>query len=402
MLTVQTATDIVLQNSVSFGVEAIPLEQAIRRVLAEALVADREFPPFDRVTMDGIAIRFKNFADRERDFLIEGLQPAGAPQMKLRNPQHCLEVMTGAMLPEGTDTVVRYEDVNISNGIATVLIDDVQPGQNIHRQGNDRRQGDVIVPPNRLLSPAEIGVAATIGKAEIKVKKLPRVVIVSTGDEIIGVNETPLPHQIRSSNPLTIQALLAKWKIQAARMHIPDNRKVIIAKLGECLEAYDVVILSGGVSEGKMDYVPDALSALGVRKLFHKVQQRPGKPFWFGKTQQGTVIFALPGNPVSSFLCSVRYVEPWLRKCLDLKPVEKRVAVLAENVVFKPNLTYFLQVQLEMDDTGRVLAKPVPGGGSGDLANLTEADGFLELPLGQDVFKKGDVFPFWIYRILRD
>lgn len=397
MITVKEATDIVLQNTVDFDTEMIPLTESVGHILAEPLIADRDFPPFDRVTMDGIAIRHEVFANGQRTFDIEGLQAAGAPQLTLKNPTNCLEIMTGAMLPHGVDTVIRYEDLNITNGKATIQIDDLKLGKNTHRRGSDRQQGSLIVSSNRIISPGEIGVAATIGKSELLVKKLPRVVLISTGDEIVEITQTPLPHQIRSSNVFTIQALLGKWQIRAERLHFSDNKAETIAGLREALADFDVLILSGGVSMGKFDFVPKALAELGVEQLFHKVQQRPGKPFWFGKST-GTTVFALPGNPVSTFVCAVRYVEPWLRQSLGLPALATQNAILAEDFTFPPNLNYFLQVQIGSDARGHLLAKPLPGGGSGDLANLTVADGFLELPQGRDLYEKGEVFPFWKYR----
>ncbi|MBK7872082.1 MAG: molybdopterin molybdotransferase MoeA [Saprospiraceae bacterium] len=398
MLSVQSASEIVLENAVDFGLESVPIAEAVGRILAEPLLADRDFPPFDRVTMDGISIDYQSFAKGQREFSIAGMQVAGAPQLALEDAKHCLEVMTGAMLPKSADTVIRYEDLEISNGIAKLVEEAVISGQNIHKQASDRKQGEVIVPANRLLSPAEIGVAATVGKATLYVKKLPRVVIISTGDEIVEVQENPFPHQIRSSNAYTIQAFLSKWKIPAARLHLQDNRDATIEGLRKALSDFDVILLSGGVSEGKLDYVPEALATLGVQKLFHKVQQRPGKPFWFGKTSDEKIVFALPGNPVSAFICTLRYFEPWLQKSLGLTVSKMKFAVLNEAVDFKPNLTYFLQVRLEANEFGHLLAIPLEGGGSGDLANLTEADGFLELPAGKDVYEKGSVYAVWMYR----
>ncbi len=397
MLTPESATDLVLQNTPDFGTEIIFLSDSIGRVLAEPLIADRDFPPFDRVTMDGIAIDFEVFAKGQRDFPIAGLQAAGAAQLTLQTKTHCIEVMTGAMLPKGADTVIRYEDMMLENGRAKVQVNEVKQGQNLHRKGSDRKQKDIIVLPNRIISPAEIGVAATVGKAQLLVKKLPRVVVISTGDELVNVEETPLEHQIRSSNVFVLQSLPSKWKIKAEQMHLPDVKEVVIAQLKHCLDNFDLLLLSGGVSEGKLDYVPEALAALGVEKIFHKVQQRPGKPLWFGKALEGATIFALPGNPVSAFLGAVRYVAPWLEKSLGLtvKPI---FAMLTEEVLFKPDLTYFLQVQISINEKGQMLAKPVAGGGSGDLANLAEADGFLELPIGKVVYEKGETYPFWAYR----
>lgn len=398
MITVTQATDHVLQNTADYGTETIPLSDTVGRVLAEPLVADRDFPPFDRVTMDGIAIHYEAYANGRRQFKIAGMQAAGMPQMKLDNSDQCLEVMTGAICPEGADTVIRYEDLIIAEGVATINLEDLKKGKNVHDQGSDRKRSDLIVEPNRLISPGEIGVAATVGKANLTVKKLPRVVLISTGDEIVEIEAAPQPHQIRSSNVFAIRSLLSKWHIQAERLHLPDRKEATIDGLREALEHFDVLIMSGGVSMGKFDFVPKALESLGVEQLFHKVQQRPGKPFWFGKAPNGAVVFALPGNPVSAFMCTVRYVEPWLRQSLGLSAFATQNAILAEDFNFKPNLTYFLQVQVESNANGHLLARPLPGGGSGDLANLTVADGFLELPQGQDLYEKSEVFRFWKYR----
>jgi molybdopterin molybdotransferase len=397
MLSTQSAIALVLQHLADFGTETIPLAAAAGRVLAEPLLADRDFPPFDRVTMDGIAIRYDAFVNGRRTFLIEALQAAGAEQLTLKSAQNCLEVMTGAMLPQRTDTVIRYEDVKVDANIAIIQISDIIKRQNLHRRGSDRQQGDVILQPNQVLSPAEIGVAATVGKAQLQVKKLPRTILISTGDELVQVEESPLTHQIRSSNTWMLRAFLEKWKIQAEQIHLVDQQEFIMKKLKNCLNDFDLLLISGGVSEGKLDFVPNALQQLGVEKVFHKVQQRPGKPLWFGQVAGRATVFALPGNPVSALVGAVRYVEPWLQKSLGLETPEQ-FAILTEDVEFKFDLTYFLQVRIATDQRGQMLAKPVAGGGSGDLANLTTADGFLELPPGRDLYRKGEAFRFWNYR----
>ncbi len=397
MITVQTATNIVLENLIPLPVEVVPMHRSVGRVLREPLLADRDFPPFDRVSMDGIAICFANFEVGQRRFFMESTQAAGAPQLALKDKTNCIEVMTGAMLPQGTDAVIRYEDLSIEAGFATVSIENVQARQNIHRQGIDRRIGEVIVAEGSLISPAELGVAATIGKSELKVVALPRVCILSSGDELVEVNETPLPHQIRKSNVHVMAAVLGTWGLPADLLHLPDDPAAIEATLGDCLTKYDVLLMSGGVSMGKFDHIPSALEQIGVRQLFHKVSQRPGKPFWFGRSV-GTVVFAFPGNPVSSFMCLHRYFQLWLRASLGLQAIENQYAALAEDYFFKPDLTYFLQVKLAAGSDGRWLATPVTGQGSGDLANLVDTDAFIELPLERQVFQAGEVFPIWRYR----
>jgi molybdopterin molybdotransferase len=180
--------------------------------------------------------------------------------------------------------------------------------------------------------------------------------------------------------------------------HLADDKQVIESELSKLLETYQVLILSGGVSKGKADFVPEVLEQLGVTKLFHEVAQKPGKPFWFGRAAGGAMVFALPGNPNSTFLCFYRFVKPWLLKTLGGKPALKMHAILREDVSFKPNLTYFLPVKVSEAASGMLQAHPIRHGGSGDLASLLEADGFLELPAQQSFFASGDIYPIIRYR----
>ncbi len=397
MITVESATAIVLANALPLPDELVPMHLATGRVLREPLLADRDFPPFDRVSMDGIAISFANFEAGQRRFFIEKIQAAGAPQLALAQTENCIEVMTGAMLPQGTDAVIRYEDLSIDAGFTTIHLEKVQRRQNIHEQGVDRKKGETIVVEGKLISPTELGVAATIGKSQLRVAAPPRVCVLSSGDELVEVDETPLPHQIRKSNVHVMAAVLGTWGLASDLLHLPDDPAAIETTLGDCLKKYDVLLMSGGVSMGKFDHIPAALERLGVRKLFHKISQRPGKPFWFGRSE-GTVVFAFPGNPVSSFMCLHRYFRPWLRASQGLQAIENQYAVLAENYIFKPDLTYFLQVKLAAGQYGRTLATPVTGQGSGDLANLVDSDAFIELPLERQEFKQGEAFPIWRFR----
>ena len=398
MIPVSEATDIVLRHLRSWGDEEVPISEAVGRVLAEPIHADRDFPPFNRVSMDGIAIQYARFAAGQRQFPVAGTQMAGSPQMQLDDPKHCLEVMTGSVLPQQTDTVIRYEDVSIENGIATITIEDIRAAQNAHQQGLDRKAGSEIVPAGCLLSAAEVGVAATVGKTQLKVKVNPRIVLISTGDELVEIEQKPLPHQIRKSNVYALQAALRQQGIVADLLHLPDEKEAIRKELEQALGSYHALVLSGGVSKGKRDYIPEVMDALEVEKLFHRVQQRPGKPFWFGHRKGANTVFALPGNPVSSFMCLHRYVLPWWRASQGLPSEAQGYATLTEDYSFKPNLTYFLQVKLRIDEGGQWLAQPITGKGSGDLANLVDADGFLELPTGQTDFAKGTTFPLWTYR----
>ena len=409
MITSQEALQIILNNTEDFGVEEIPFLNATGRILKEDIKADRDFPPFDNVRMDGIAISFSAFAKGKRAFNIESIQAAGSSQQTLEDSSNCIEVMTGAVLPKHTDTVIRYEDVSIVNEKVTINIDTINKGQNIHLQGKDKKENDVLIKKNRIISPAEIGVFATVGKSLVKVAKQPTVMIVSTGDELVEVNKMPLSHQIRRSNVYTLVSLLEKLNIKAETAHITDDKSLLKEIIRQFLTDYDVLLFSGAVSKGKFDFLPEVLDELRVTKLFHKVKQRPGKPFWFGQTtpygmseqdrnkSRKTVVFAFPGNPVSTFVGCIKYFYPWYKKSANIVFENHDKAILAEDFIFKPELTYFLQVRLE-NKKGLLVAVPLAGNGSGDLANLANADGFLELPVNQTEFKTGEVFPLIRYR----
>jgi len=396
MISVEEAKNIILNATQNFGVEEIPFIKSVGRILKEDIVADRDFPPFNRVSMDGIAIDFNVFQNGQRAFKIQAIQPAGSPQITLQNKENCLEVMTGAVLPNNTNVVIRYEDVVIKNGVASIQVNEVKELQNIHQKGKDRKSGDVLINKNKVISAAEIGVLATVGKSNIKVAKLPKVIIISTGDELVKVTANPLPHQIRRSNVFTLVSLLERLNISSETDHITDDKPILKQKIVNYLKQFDVLLFSGAVSKGKFDFLPEVFTELGVEKLFHKVTQRPGKPFWFGQTEN-CKIFAFPGNPNSTFVNCLAYFYPWYYKSVGVE-VQEETAILKEDVTFKPNLTYFLQVQLS-DKFGHLLATPIQGNGSGDLASLVNADAFIQLPKTEkSLFKQGENFPIIRYR----
>ena len=396
MISSQQALKLILKNTEDFGIEEIPFLESVGRVLKEDILADRDFPPFDRVSMDGIAIVFDTFLTGSRTFKIENIQAAGSKQLELKNKTNCIEVMTGAVLPINTDVVIPYEQVTIANGKAVVEIDEINQFQNIHSQGNDRKKTDILIKKNRIISPSEIGIFATVGKSTIKVAKQPKVLIISTGDELVAVNENPLPYQIRRSNVYSMLSLLEDLRINAKTAHLTDDKPQLKEKISRYLEQYDVLLFSGAVSKGKYDFLPEVLDELGVKKLFHKVKQRPGKPFWFGKKGSKSV-FAFPGNPVSTYVGCLKYFYPWYKKSVGIQYENQESAILSEDFFFKPELTYFLQVKTK-NEKGQLYATPVVGHGSGDLANLADADAFLEMPDTKSNFTKGEVFPLIRYR----
>ncbi len=394
LISVEQATEIIFNQNVDFGIEEVDIVKSLGRILAEDLEADRDFPPFHRVTMDGIAINFEAFLHGTKNFKIEGIQAAGDVQMQLIENNACLEVMTGAYLPKNTDTVIRYEDLEILENNAKVLVE-IKKGQNVHMQGTDCKNGEITVKVGKKINAGDMAIAATIGKSKVVVKNLPKVVVVSSGDELVSINEVPLPHQIRGSNVFAIQGLLSTLSIVADHVHCSDNLEKTIETIQKTVENYEVIILSGGVSMGKKDFIPEALAKSGVKQLFHKIAQKPGKPMWFGRTEK-TVVFALPGNPVSTFMCTLKYVLPWIQYCLGSKLLVSK-AILAEGVCFKPTLSYFLQVKVKNED-GILMAYPVSHQGSGDFINLSEANGFIELPQrSTETYQVGEVFTIYTF-----
>lgn len=399
MITVRDAERTVLSASKNYGTEQLPFMQSAGRILAEDVLADRDLPPYNRVTMDGIAIRFADYEAGVRVFNIAGVQAAGdMPDTPLACGA-CIEIMTGAALAAPADTVIPYEHLQLADGVARLGNEPVRAGQNIHVRGADRRRGELVLRAGRIMGPAEINMAASVGMSVLPVKKLPRTVFLSSGDELVEVTDTPLPHQIRRSNNYAAAAVLHRYGIEATLLHLPDDPLVIQKEIERCREQFDLIILSGGVSMGKFDYIPAAMEASGVRRHFHKVQQRPGKPFWFGTFGERGVVFALPGNPVSTFMCLHRYVLPWIEASLGFPETAPCMAALEKPIRFEPNLTYFLQVKLRNGADARLWAMPIEGHGSGDFSGLADADAFLELPMERTAFSEGEVFPVWKFRI---
>jgi molybdopterin molybdotransferase len=202
----------------------------------------------------------------------------------------------------------------------------------------------------------------------------------------VDIPETPLDHQIRRSNSYALRAILDEYSVPSEIFHFNDDKEILLSGIEETLKNFDVLMLSGGVSKGKFDWLPEVFDELGVEKIFHRVKQRPGKPFWFGH-KQNKVVFAFPGNPVSSMVCCYHYFLPWLFKTVGYRPEPKLTAILSDDFTFKPVLTYFLQVRVEVRN-GRLYAIPEPGKGSGDHANLRKVDGFLVLEENVSEFEK--------------
>ena len=397
MLTTAEALDRILAAMPELPAEAVDLTLAAGRVLRQVVVAERDQPPFDRVMMDGIAISHSDFAGGQRRFDIQCTQMAGDAAAELM-PGHCIEIMTGASLPANADCIIPVERIATNDGVAT-LEEAYEPRaqQFIHRRASDHAAGSHLLGPGKRIAPADVAVIASAGLASVEVSRLPVIRVISTGNELVAAGAPIKPHQIRLSNGPAIQTLLLQHGYSdCAHDHLVDERDVLRERIAGHLRKADVLILSGGVSMGKADYVPEVLAELGVRVNFHRISQRPGKPMWFGTAPGGKAVFALPGNPVSALVCCRQYVIPALSKASAAHSRPPEFAALTSDVTFEPALTCFQPVRLVSSAAGEVLAMPVKTNTSGDFTALSGTDGYVELALDESQFPAGT--PVLLYR----
>lgn len=344
--------------------------------------------------MDGVAIDSSSYLDGQRSFTVSAVAAAGEPQAILPNSKSCVEIMTGAALPQGADCVIRIEDLALNNHVATIFDNlEITSGLAVHREGTDCRTRQPLLSPGTTLTAKELAVIASIGKTQLTVSSIPKIAIVATGNELVEVSQIPERHQIRRSNDTALAAALSSsghGNVEAH--HLPDDKDIVQTRISSILDSCDVLIVAGGVSKGKFDYLPEALESNKANKIFQWVSQRPGKPFWFGncpKEDRSIPIFALPGNPVSCFSCLHRFAIPALDTIAGRTPRKPQFAQLAADFTFKPPLTHYLPVNIECSPGGQLIATPAPSNTSGDFASVAHTDGFLELPKNSPYFPTG-------------
>jgi molybdopterin molybdotransferase len=390
------AYKLIIESVVDWGTDEVLLADSIGRVLRRNICAERDTPPFNRSERDGIAISWEVFSRGKRDFFVEKIVRAGRSEYALSDSNNCVEIMTGAPVPAGCDCVIPYEDIEIISSNAS-LRTGVSPcrGEYIHQRGIDCRNGDVLIEANTLINANHVAIAAANGFSRLQVAHSPKVALISTGDELRGTDGSCEPHQIRDVNSHSLRALLNIFSVfEVETFHFPDDPSKMLKGVKKILGEYRVLIFSGGVSMGKFDYLPRVFDELGVKEIFHKVAQRPGKPLWFGRGNTGQLIFGLPGNPVSSLVCLRRYVLPAIYEGMNYQMPCPKLA-LSEGVEFKLPLTYFQQVGVRYAEDGQIDLVPIAGHGSGDFTSLAGSHGFVELPGDRDTFSPGEVFDFY-------
>jgi molybdopterin molybdotransferase len=395
VITSTEATQAISRAMPAIDSETVVLTRTPGRILRQIVVAERDQPPFDRVMMDGIAILFEPLRTGRRKFVIQGIQHAGDPVQTLQDNGNCIEIMTGGVRPEGSDCIIPVERISVQDGIAT--IDDDYPAkahQFIHPQGSDYRAGHEVLLPGAVISPMDIAIIASCGLAEVEVSRSPVIRVISTGNELVPPGEPVATHQIRMSNgPALVAMLTGQGFSDVSHEHMIDEAELMENRLAKHLHEADVLLLSGGVSMGKADFVPQVLQKLGVQVVFHKISQRPGKPMWFGIGPEKQAVFALPGNPVSTLVCCRQYVLPALSQASGRIARPAEFARLAQDVTFDPDLTCFQPVRISGSDEGVISVTPVATNTSGDFAALGATDGYVELAQEQRMFSAGTAVP---------
>ncbi|MCZ2472736.1 molybdopterin molybdotransferase MoeA [Aquirufa ecclesiirivi] len=366
MLNPQEAFQILQDIPVPIQKVQVPLIDCLEGILMEDLVADRDFPPFDRVMMDGIAIGNVN----NRAWKVEGTAYAGEVQKTLVDPNAAWEIMTGSPLPKNAVAVIKVEDLEFleKEGERWVSCknESIDIGNFIHQRGSDILQGQVILTKGTRLKANHIAIAASIGYSKLWIERLGEIHVFSTGDELVPIEATPLDHQIRSSNSIMMQSALKHVGITSHHYHLPDDPDIIHQALTTSLLKSDILLLSGGVSAGKKDYIPGILKDLGFEAKFHKIAQKPGKPLWVGSRADGKVIFAFPGNPISTLVCFSIYFLSWLQDKKTPFPQVKITGLPAPLA----NLDHWIPIQWTSEQQAQVLKH----NGSGDLVHWQHAD----------------------------
>ncbi len=393
MLEVSAALDIVLEHTRPLATEATTLTPAVLgRVVAEDVASDIDSPPYAKSIMDGYAVRA---ADAKTGVVLTVIEEIAAGKTPTRtvNAGEAARVMTGAPIPDGADAVIPHEETELS-GNAVRLRGATSPGQFILSRGREMKAGEVVIPNGTPMTPAAFGLLAAIGRTAVRAYRPPRLAIVSTGDELVEPSESPGPSQIRNSNGPMLLALAAQAGASGEYFGIarddPDHLRTLVAR---ALASADVLLLSGGVSAGKFDFVPGVLQDLGMQAHFHKIRMKPGKPLLFG-TRGQTLIFGLPGNPVSSFVCFELFVRPALRKMGGHAingPTFVQVLLSADLKTRNDRPTY-LPGRLEATPEGWQV-RGTAWFGSADLRGLFNANALIRVDAGEVALAKGTPVP---------
>jgi molybdopterin molybdotransferase len=387
------AKTIISKHLRKFSSAYLPIKKCAGRTLRQDIISDRPLPPFNRSMMDGYALRFSDIA-KVNSFNVTAVAAAGSQQITLNNKAgSCIEIMTGAVVPNDADIVVPYEETEYLNDseIRILPVKNRDVGSAIHPIGSDHDSNEVLVDAGCIIGSREIAIAATCGYSKLKISNNPSIAVVTTGDELVSVSETPKSYQNRRSNDLSIVAALDLSGYHVMELtHLYDDRLSLKASLIKLTESYEIVIISGGISKGKKDFIPGVLDEIGLVCQFHGVAQKPGKPFGFWSNDLCSV-FALPGNPQSTLTCLHQYVLPALRAASGNNINKNTCVDLLDATTGIENMTTFLPVSVTAENK----AAQCPCQNSGDLVKILSSDGYIELPPKAVYYPAGSSFLFY-------
>lgn len=385
MISLLEAKRLILEHCTTVKVEQRTISKAAGFVLAESVQSPIDTPPFDQSAMDGYAFSFDEW-DGKSDLLVTGEVQAGKHLDQSVRPQEAVRIFTGAAIPPDTDTVVIQEKIIKNSGNAISIKDDnLIKGSNVRLKGSQTKKGDMVLQSGHYLSPASISFLAGLGVESVAVFSNPRVSIIVTGKELLKPGEAMGKGKIYESNSFGLVAALEQLRITPVSVEMVDDEEEEIIKAINNQLTSDIVILTGGVSVGDYDFVSTALEKCGVQTIFHRVKQKPGKPFYFGKHQQ-TLIFGLPGNPAAVLTCFYEYVAEALSSFTKRAYFKKVMLPLANDFTKRPNLTYFLKGKT--DSNGVLILE---NQASYLMNSFAKADCIVELEEGKEQFHKGDM-----------
>jgi molybdopterin molybdotransferase len=393
MISVEDAQERVLAEIATVGTEQVAFTDALGRVLREDIIAASDVPQADNTAMDGYAVRAEDIANPPvRLRVIEDL-PAGRVAAKKVEKGTAIRIMTGALIPDGADTVAHVEITDAGSDFVEVK-QSLKRGTNLRKKGEDMRAGDVVLAAGTLIGAAEVGVLASVQKSVVRVGRRPTVAIISTGDEIVEVDEERTDGKVVNSNSYSLAALARKAGATPRMMGIVrDTREATIAAIESALEC-DFIISSGGVSVGAYDFVKDALDALGAETKFWQIAMKPGKPVVLSRVRD-RVYFGLPGNPVSCMVSFLLFIAPALRKAMGQKsgllpPIVK--TRLMGPLKSRGDRRNYLRVRVVARD-GELIAYPMTAQGSGVSTSMVQANGFAIVETGITSVNAGDTIP---------
>lgn len=397
MISYEKAREFILNNVGKLSGEEVKLEETIGRVLSENIFSPLAMPPFAKSAMDGYAVRAEDARKHQGVLHNIGVIQAGDTFGKKLKTGECVKIMTGAALPKGADAVVMIEDTNAHNEKITIKCF-VKKGENVCQRGEDIRRGALLLRNGRFLSAAETALLATIGKDLVKVIRRPTVAIINTGGEIVSPGKKLNRNKIYNANGPMMVGLLRNYGIEPLFLGIVKDEPEQLAQVIQQGLGSDVLLISGGVSMGDYDFIPQVLKKLKVKGVFHKVRLKPGKPFFFGRKGKCNV-FGLPGNPVSNFLAYFLFVSPTLNKMqgIDFPGPEFKFGLLQQNFQHKKGRAHFVLAKIKKRDVDYKL-DIVPSHGSADVSSLTKADGFFVAAEDQEIIKKHGKVRFFQWR----